>query len=228
MKSRNKPFFSEVLWSPLLWMVAVANAIPAQAQSLFWDGTDTTANADGNVTINSGGTLAGSGTVGGNTMGLAGAFLNPGNSPGTLNFMGNLSLAGTTNIEIAGIGTGQFDVLKGDGGDTLTLGGVLALNNTGYFGSATLGDSITIFSNWANFSGSFTSITGTDLGSGLMWDTSSLATNGSLTVIATAVPEPATAVFLAGGTVLFAIYRRRRNRREVRSALNETQATMLG
>ncbi|MBN8456480.1 MAG: autotransporter-associated beta strand repeat-containing protein [Verrucomicrobia bacterium] len=154
----------------------------------------------GGFTLGSGQTLSGTGTVVGNL--TVSGTLAPGNSPGDLTFNDNLGLGGSLNLEVTGITSGLFDRLMGDGSNTLTLGGVLNLNNTGY--TATLGDEITVFSGWGSISGSFTSITGTDLGGGLTWDTGSLATLGKLTVI----PEPATT--LLGGVALLGLLRRRR------------------
>ena len=154
----------------------------------------------GGYTLGASQTLSGTGAVTGNL--TVGGTVAPGNSPGDLTFNDNLGLGGTLNLEVTGITSGLFDRLLGDGSNTLTLGGVLNLNNTGY--TATLGDEITVFSGWGSISGSFSSITGTDLGGGLTWDTGSLATSGKLTVI----PEPAVAML--GGFGLLALLRRRR------------------
>lgn len=152
------------------------------------------------------GTLGGNGSIGGPV--TVDGFLNPGTSPGTLNFGDNLTLnsTATLNLEITGIGGGQFDVLNGDGANIFTLGGTLALDNTNYI-SPTLNDSITVFTNWFDITGSFASITGTDLGGGLYWDTSALATSGTLTVI----PEPGTVVLLGIGSA-FMLWNLRRRR----------------
>jgi hypothetical protein len=86
----------------------------------------------------------------------------------------------------------------------LNFGGTLALNNTGY--TAVYGDSVDLF-DWTTTTGSFSSITGTDLGGGLSWDTSSLYSNGVILV----VPEPSTyALLVAGGVGSLLMFRRRR------------------
>lgn len=157
------------------------------------------------VTVNENGTLGGTGTISG-VVNVAGT-LAPGESPGTLNFQNSLSLESTATlaIEITDVGAGEFDVLNGDGSNTLSLGGFLTLDNTGY--SATLGDSISIFTNWSTITGSFISISGTDLGAGLSWDTSNLYTMGTLSV----VPEPSTYAALGGLLALgFAVWHRQR------------------
>lgn len=149
-------------------------------------------------------TLSGAGTIfaSGKTLSVAGT-LAPGNSPGTLTVDGGFSLENTavSNFEINGTSAGQFDqlVVNGD----LTLSGTLNLS-TGF--GAGLGDTVDLF-NWTTLSGTFASITGTDLGGGLSWDTSALYTNGAITV----VPEPSTVhvlIFSAGLMLLLPLRRR--------------------
>jgi autotransporter-associated beta strand protein len=156
----------------------------------------------GGYTLGSGKTISSTGTIVGNITIGSGATLAPGNSPGDLSFADNLGLLGTLNLEITGITLGAFDRLLGDGANTLTLGGLLNLNNTGY--TAVLGNQVTVFSGWNSIAGSFSSVTGTDLGGGLSWDTSMLASTGVLTVI----PEPGAA--LLGSLGMPALLRRRR------------------
>ncbi len=118
--------------------------------------------ATGAVTVEVGGTLNGTGTIGGATTVFG--ELNPGNSPGTISFANSLTLAVITNMEITGIGLGQYDILNGNTANTLTFGGTLAIDNTGYFGNAVLGQSLTLFTNWQTLTGTFSSISGLDLG----------------------------------------------------------------
>lgn len=154
----------------------------------------------GGYSLASGQTISGTGLVTGAV--TINGTLAPGNSPGDMSFGDNLTLAGTFNLEITDDVATMFDRLVGDGANTLALGGVLNLNNTGY--SALLGDTVTVFSNWSSITGSFSSVTGTDLGGGLSWDTSLLGSSGVLTV----VPESSTA--LLGGLGALLMLRRRR------------------
>lgn len=171
------------------------------AGTLLINGSTASASA---VIVNENGTLGGSGTIGG-LVTVAGT-LAPGQSTGTLNFENNLTLESTAtlNLEITGIDMGEFDTLNGNGTNILALGGALVLDNTGY--TATLGDTITVFTDWNTITGVFTTISGTDLGDGLYWDTSNLYSIGSLTVI----PEPSTTALLTAAFVALALLRRRR------------------
>jgi fibronectin-binding autotransporter adhesin len=170
--------------------------------------TTGSATGSGALTVASGATLSGSGIIGGPA--TVSGFLNPGNSPGDITFNNSLLLnsTATLTIEITGITVGQFDRVVGAGINTFTFGGILALDNTGY--SATLGDTIAIFDNWSELDGLFASITGTDLGGGLSWDTANLGIDGTIQV----VPEPSTyaLIALAASGLGAHILRRRRRR----------------
>ena len=95
--------------------------------------------ATGLVTVASGATLGGSGTIGGSVNVLGGGILAPGNSPGTLNIDGDLSLAGGSilNFEFgeAGVAGGALNDLVNVGGN-LTLDGTINVTGSsgGYFG----------------------------------------------------------------------------------------------
>lgn len=180
---------------------------------LVWDSIES-----GDVTVQMNGTLAGGGIFAGDVTVDGG--LSPGSVAGSdtapLTFNNSLSLnsMATTNIEFASLS--DFDSLVSTGTGGLTAGGTLNLTLVGY--TPVEGNVFQVFSDWDSISGSFSSITGTDLGDGFMFDTSNLLTSGQLLVTATAVPEPASIVLLAIGLVAFTV-RRRRTRGEVVCAI---------
>lgn len=81
---------------------------------------------------------------------------------------------------------------------------VFSFRHSASTGSFLMGNSVQLF-NANTFDGTFTSITGTNIGGGLQWDTSTLASNGSITVI----PEPSFAGIL-GLSALALLHRRKR------------------
>lgn len=140
--------------------------------------------AAGAVTVQSGATLSGTGTIGGATTVQAGGFIAPGlNAIGTLTVNNSLTLAGTARMEIAKTGT-TLTADKLSGLATVTYGGTLQVTALGP-DTLAAGDTFQLFS--ANTrAGSFATLTLPALASGLAWDTSTLATNGSIKVNQTA------------------------------------------
>ncbi len=125
--------------------------------------------AAGGVTVQNTATLSGSGVVGGNVIVQSGGSLAPGESPGTLSVVGNVTfLAGSNFIaEIDGRtynpagGAGSHDLLRISG--TANLGGIIAPTLRGITGAATnnyvpsIGESFLILSA-GTVAGSFSSV----------------------------------------------------------------------
>jgi autotransporter-associated beta strand protein len=114
---------------------------------------------------------------------------------GRLTISNTLSLAGTTVMDL-NKAAGTSDQVVGL--TTVTYGGTLVVTNLA--GSLAAGDSFKLF-DAANYTGSFSAIMPTSPGSGLWWDTNSLASSGTLRVAGP--PQPAiTSVALLSGTNL--------------------------
>ncbi|MGH8047448.1 MAG: autotransporter-associated beta strand repeat-containing protein [Chthoniobacterales bacterium] len=150
----------------------------------------------GATTIN-GGTLVVDGSLGSAVAINDGGTLAPGN--GQLTLLSGLTMTSGSTLEMEFGGLGLFDQLDVQG--VFAAGGTLDLNLIGGY-TPTPGDSFAIFNGATPGydSGSF-AIT-TNLGGGLSWDTSALASTGVVSV----VPEPSTCaivvVALLGGIVL--------------------------
>jgi len=187
------------------------------AGTLLINGSTSTSSV---VTVNSSGTLGGNGIVGGDTTIAAGGNLSPGNSPGVLTFTGNLTLGGTTTMEITGVTTRGTDFDGIDVGVKLTYGGDLsfmfgpgALSNTlpiDLFGFASR-EPLSAFANVTStgfYNGAWTpsgdTWTFTDGVQTLTFD----QTTGDLGIAA--VPEPTTWLLAALGLTTVVVFRRRR------------------
>ncbi len=172
--------------------------------------------ATGGFQVQSGQTLAGHGTVLGNTTFLSGSVLSPGNSPGTTTYNGNLVLnAGTKLVfDLAAIGLSDEAVVTGDGS-------MLTLNNQGIsdftfnlLSGVQSGTYTLIDSSLNGINGSLDTTPGslTELQDGYSL---TLSTGGGdvLLNVAAAVPEPSTWAMLLGSLALlmFVQYKRRRS-----------------
>jgi autotransporter-associated beta strand protein len=175
------------------------------------------------TTVETGGALSGSGTVGSLTVN-SGAFVNPGNSPGILTVDGDYNQAGTLTIEITGLIAGSqhdqvnVDLTTGDLDGSVTLSGSLVTAFSG--GSYANGNLIFILLNDESdaingtFSGLAQDAIVTNYG-GFDWKISYTADStgntftGGNDVALMAVPEPNVAALL-GGLGMLALLRRRR------------------
>lgn len=151
-------------------------------------------DATGNVTVNTAGTLAGTGIVGGNTT-VSGTLAPGSGGIGTLNFSGTLGFNGSSKafMEI-NKSSGTKDLANVTG--ALTYGGTLQVTNLS--GTLTSGDSYKLF-NAASYGGAFTSYNLPLLNAGLAWDTSDLATSGIISVVISNAPGPKMLVWKGDG-----------------------------
>ena len=130
------------------------------------------------VTVNSTGTLGGAGTINGPVANSG--TLSPGtNGIGTLTVNNTLAVTGTTAMQLNKTGTTLTND-KVQGVTTLTQGGTLNVTASG--DALAAGDSFTLFSATTR-AGAFTTFTLPMLPAGLLWNTSLLATNGSVSVV---------------------------------------------
>ena len=139
----------------------------------------------GNVIVANGGTLGGTGAISGAVTVNSGGALAPGNPPGALAIGNNLALAAGSmtfmQIEQSPLTNTAVNVTG-----TLTEGGTLVVSNIGAT-ALTNGDSFKLF-NATAYSGAFGSLVLPPLPAGLGWNTGSLATNGTLSVVVAAKP----------------------------------------
>lgn len=158
------------------------------------------------LTVSVGALLGGTGTVQAVTMD-AGSILSVGNSPGTMTFNGALLLsAGSTNI-MEMVSASLYDVLKGTGGNTLTMNGVTLFDFTGNT-TVSNGSAFAMFQNWGTVNTVGATFTAIGLADGLSIDASQLATTGYVEVI----PEPMAVSLLGFGAVASILGHRLRQR----------------
>jgi autotransporter-associated beta strand protein len=158
------------------------------------------------VTVGPGGTLAfGGATIGGSitTSGLISAGL------GTATGSSSLTLQSGSTLQLSLGATnsfGQYAVLG-----QFTPGGTLQVQLANSFNPA-LGNSFDILDFGSLGSGTFASLVLPALDSGLGWDTSALYTTGTISVAASAIPEPSTyAAMVGAGALALAALRRRKH-----------------
>ncbi len=159
-------------------------------------------------TFGAGQTVVGNGTLRGDTIYFgSGSTLSLGFSGSTYNLtvLTNLAfLAGSTNYAV--INPGATTNIPSDevvGATSVTMGGTLVINNIG--ADLAGGDQIKLF-NATNYSGSFANIIPATPGAGLAWYTNTLATSGTLGVVATVLPSAPviTGIKLSGTTLTIA------------------------
>ena len=160
---------------------------------------DVGSRADASLNLVNGQSLNGNGTVRGSVLAAPGSTVAPGiSAPGTLTVTNTIVLQGTITMEIDKT-TGTNDLLRGL--TNITYGGTLTIPVLSDPLGA--GNSFKLFDS-ASYSGAFSSIVPPTPGSGLLWDTSGLASSGTLKVVsATTLPPPnITSVGISGGTIV--------------------------
>ena len=175
------------------------------------------ATGSGDVTVNSGATIGGTGNVGNLTVNF-GATMAPGNSAGVFSVAGQLSLAGTLAIQLGGTQQGQFDQVVVGFGATLSSP-TLSLSLVNGF-TPTFGQQFVIVQNNSptSFGAPLFPITGSFSNGSTVVDDQ--GNSYAITILPTAifltditpVPEPATWLLLGVGAAGSVVGRLRRRR----------------
>ncbi len=160
----------------------------------------------GLVTAQSGGSLGGTGIITGPVTVNSGGTLSPGDTGiGQLRISNALTLAaGSTTAMELNKSTGTNAAVMGL--TSVSYGGTLTITNLG--GALAAGDSFKLF-DAASYSGSFAAIVPAVPGDGLLWDTSTLASDGTLRVVTACgvsiLSQPVGRAAVAGSTVSFSV-----------------------
>jgi autotransporter-associated beta strand protein len=212
--------------------VGASGSISSATISINGGSFDATALVGG-YTVASGQTLKGTGTFDGKVIVGSGATLAPGNSPGVTTFSGDLTLAGTTVMEIDGTTRGtQYDGvnLSGTAANNLVYGGELSLAfgaipsanvydlfkidsviQSSTFGAVTIGGTAVASSTAASITGAGWTASLTDTNAAV-WDLSFDNASGDLTItVGAPIPEPSSFAILAGLAGLSLATMRRRS-----------------
>jgi hypothetical protein len=181
--------------------LTLVNSTATFAQGVNNSGQLSLRNATLLGTLNNSGLLKGNGTFNNNV--TSSGTLSPGFSIGTLNFVTNLTLSGTTWMEInSDLGTNDLLIVGGK----LSYGGTLVVTNLGSDATYYNGESFKLFSFGAgNQVGDFTV---TNLPGAVQWDTTKLDSQGILSVVI--IPEPSSLALAGAGLALLLVTMRRR------------------
>ena len=202
----HDPSLDAVLPTPDGGLTKLGAGILTLSSANSYDGVSTVSNGTllvsgsllGDAIAAPNGTLAGNGAVGGNV--TANGTLAPGTAAAT----GRLTV--TSNATISGTGTNVMKLNKTGAtndvlsvGGTLTYGGTLSLTNL----SGTLAPSNTFkLFTAGTFAGTFAHIVPATPAPGLGWNTSTLATDGTLRLVATVNTTPTNIVVMVNGNQL--------------------------
>jgi autotransporter-associated beta strand protein len=162
-----------------------------------------TNRADRTFTLANGQTLEGGGTVtADNVMVTSGATVLPGGagSVGTLTVSSNVvfQAGGDCDVLLNKGASPSNSVLASTSG-TILFGGTLMLTNIG--SALAAGDSFKLF-NASAYNGTFSAISPATPGPNLAWNTNSLTTDGTISVVSAAAPVPVvTGIGLSGATL---------------------------
>lgn len=156
-----------------------------------------TGRVDSTFAMVSGQSLKGNGVVNGHVVEVAGSTIAPGlDGVGALTISNTISLSGVTIMELDEAGATN-DFLRCN--SSITYGGTLNLVNLG--GPLSAGATFKLF-NASSYLGSFASINPPTPGPGQTWNTSALATTGTISVVGSPVLPQFGNVFLSGNNLV--------------------------
>jgi len=158
---------------------------------------DVSARSDGTLTLLSGRSLIGNGTVRGSVTTTSGSTISPGFSIGTLTITNTLNLlSGCTNVMELNATTHTNDYINGM--SSVSYGGRLIVTNLG--GTLAAGDSFKLFGA-TNYSNTFASIAWPALNGSLYW-TNKLAVDGTIAVVSPVNTTPTNLTATVVGSTL--------------------------
>jgi autotransporter-associated beta strand protein len=151
-----------------------------------------------NLVTVTGGTLGGTGVISGPVIVNASSTVAPGDSIGALTVSNDLTLlAGSfTSLEVDKAAHTLDQII---GVANLTYGGTLQIANLA--GTLAAGDAFKLF-DAQNYSGTFASLSPATPGLNLLWDTSTLATDGTLRIVPAVNTSPTSIVITVNGNIL--------------------------
>ncbi len=155
--------------------------------------SNSTIDGWGMITVASGSTLMGTGTIVGNVTNYGN--VKPGNSPGIVNIIGNYTEMGVLTFELNGLTAGtQYDQINVT--SQFDAGGSIALV-LGFTPVAGNSFQIMTFGSFVDSGYSF-DLSQASLTSGLLWDLSDFASTGTVSIVAdtSSIPEPASLVMM--------------------------------
>lgn len=155
---------------------------------------DASGRVDGRLTLAAGQTLGGDGTLAGGLIVSAGAVVSPGTSLGALTVTNEVLLQGTTRMELDAA-AGTNDVIRGAA--LITYGGTLSLTNLN--GPLAAGNAFKLFSA-AGYAGAFARVEPAIPALHHAWDTTTLATDGTLRIDSAPTPQPRIAASAVSAT----------------------------
>jgi len=164
--------------------------------ALLVNNTNGSGTGSGSVTVASGGMLGGNGIISGAVTVNSGGTFSPGYPLGALTISNSLNLA-AGSASILAVSESPLTNASVNISGALTSGGTLTVTNLGEAQLAA-GSTFKLF-NAANYGGTFSGVKLPSLPFGLVWDTNSLNTNGTVSVALSTTPVIRSAFILGSG-----------------------------